>query len=233
MSVELIVGNETFDYPENGTNPQEQWGESATEWARAVTTVLSSLQSPNDITLTTYPLADNISTPTNIIGLRFSTTAVIHAEVEYVIQRVVDINVGEVASISGNVATILDATSSEDVWAALVGKTVTITDNAGTTTRGAVTVISANFATKELTLSGDLGGTIISTDLVDFATVYVESGKILGNYDGTDFFISTETVGDAGIEISVTSTGQFQYISSNLGHDSCIIRFKGSAIAGA
>lgn len=155
MSVELTIGNETFEYPENGTNPQEQWGEEATEWARAVTAVLSTIQSPNDITLTTYTLNDNVSTPTNIVGLLFSTTAVIHVEVEYIIQRVVG------------------------------------------------------------------------------ATVYTESGKILGNYDGTDFYISTETVGDSGIEVSVTSTGQFQYTSTNLGHDSCIIRFKGSAIASA
>jgi len=153
MSKTLTVGNESFLYPENGENPSAGWGEEATSWAEAVTTVLGTLQNANDITLTTFSLLDNISVAANIVGLRFSTVQVIHVKVEFIIERIV--------------------------------------------------------------------GT----------TVYAESGYILGNYDGTDFFISQESVGDAEITISVTNAGQFQYTSSNLGHDSCTIKFKANTIS--
>lgn len=63
------------------------------------------------------------------------------------------------------------------------------------------------------------------------STTVVESGKILGNYDGTDFVISQETTGDAGVEITVTSSGQFQYTTSDLAnHVSSVIRFKSTTI---
>jgi len=58
-----------------------------------------------------------------------------------------------------------------------------------------------------------------------------ESGKILGNYDGTTFTIAVESVKDAGIDFSITNGGQFQYTSSNLSnHISSIIRFRGRTI---
>lgn len=153
MTKTLIVGNEEFEYPVTGTNPSELWGSEASDWAEAVTDVLSTLRAPSDISLTTFPLSDNITSPANIIGLKFSTTVVIEVEIDYIIQRIV-------------------------------------------------------------------GGNVIA-----------ENGKILGNYNGTDFSITRETCGDAGIEIDVTSTGQFTYTSSNLGHTSCIIKFMAKTIA--
>lgn len=63
------------------------------------------------------------------------------------------------------------------------------------------------------------------------STVTIEVGKILGGYDGTDFIISTEATGDAGVEFSATSTGQFQYISDDrANHVSSIIRFRAKTI---
>lgn len=63
------------------------------------------------------------------------------------------------------------------------------------------------------------------------STVDTESGRILGNYNGTDFFISVESVGDAGITFSITSGGQFQYTTDNkVNHISSTIRFKASTI---
>ena len=153
MAIELQVGNEIFLYPENGSSPIEEWGEEASEWSRAVTDLLATIQSPNDITLTTFSLQDDQSVAADIVGLTFSTTQVIDVEVTYIIERIVG------------------------------------------------------------------------------ATVYTESGRVIGNYNGTDFFISTETVGDAGVLISVTSTGQFQYTTTNLGHNSCTIKFKASTIS--
>lgn len=67
--------------------------------------------------------------------------------------------------------------------------------------------------------------------------VKLESGEILGNYDGTDFVISINAVGDSGISIEVDNSGQFTYTSNDLGaqvgyngHLSSVIYFKARTI---
>lgn len=63
------------------------------------------------------------------------------------------------------------------------------------------------------------------------STVISERGKILGDYNGTDFIISTESSGDTGVDFFVTSGGQFQYTSSDLtNHTSSTIRFSAKTI---
>ena len=63
------------------------------------------------------------------------------------------------------------------------------------------------------------------------ASTVVETGKILGSYDGSDFFISTESTGETGTVISVLSTGQFQYTTTDLtNHTSSLIRFRARTI---
>lgn len=153
MALTLQVGTEVFQYPENGTNPQEQWGEEASNWAKAVTDLLANIQGPDDISITTFSLADNVTSPTDIVGLIFSTTNVISVNVEYVIERIIP------------------------------------------------------------------GPTVIA-----------ESGIIMGYFDGTNFAISQQAVGNSGISIDVQNDGQFVYTSTNLSHTSCTIKFKGTAI---
>ena len=63
-------------------------GNSATDWAEAVTDVLGTIYGPNDISLSTYSLLNNVTSPANIVGLKFSTTTVLSAKVEYTIKRV-------------------------------------------------------------------------------------------------------------------------------------------------
>lgn len=64
------------------------------------------------------------------------------------------------------------------------------------------------------------------------ATKIAESGKILGNFDGSNFDIAVQTVGsDSGVEITALNSGQFQYTSTELpNHISTTIRFKGRTI---
>lgn len=63
------------------------------------------------------------------------------------------------------------------------------------------------------------------------ASTVTEYGKILGNYNGTTFTISRQFSGDAGFQIDVLNTGQFQYKSSNLAnHISTEIRYKAKTI---
>lgn len=62
-------------------------------------------------------------------------------------------------------------------------------------------------------------------------TVVTESGTMIGNYDGTDFYIALQTVGDSGVEFTITSAGQVQYTSTNLAnHVSSVIRFRAKTI---
>lgn len=63
------------------------------------------------------------------------------------------------------------------------------------------------------------------------AITVTESGEIIGDFNGTNFSISNGSVGDAGVTLSVTNSGQFQYVSSNLvNHVSTTIRFKAKTI---
>jgi len=85
MSKNLIVGNQTFEFPEQGDNAD--WGSSVTDWAEAVTDALSTVQKPNDILLTTANIANNISSPTNIPGFSFSTAEVKAINCQYLVTR--------------------------------------------------------------------------------------------------------------------------------------------------
>lgn len=60
----------------------------------------------------------------------------------------------------------------------------------------------------------------------------VESGKVYGNYNGSDFRISVEAVGDnTGVDLDATAGGQLTYTSSDLtDHQSSVIFFKASTI---
>jgi len=86
MARNLIVDNTTYVYPDPGEDPG--WGESASDWAEAVTDVLASLLSSGDILETTFNVANNISSPTNVTGLAFNTGTVRSAVITYSIYRV-------------------------------------------------------------------------------------------------------------------------------------------------
>jgi len=63
------------------------------------------------------------------------------------------------------------------------------------------------------------------------ASIVTESGKVIGSYNGVDFKITTESEGDAGIALSITPGGQFQYTSTDLtNHVTSVIRFRGRTI---
>lgn len=46
------------------------------------------------------------------------------------------------------------------------------------------------------------------------AGIYIEVGRIEGYFDGTDWGISIRTTGDARILLSITPSGQIQYIAT-------------------
>lgn len=63
------------------------------------------------------------------------------------------------------------------------------------------------------------------------ATTIGETGQILGHYDGTEFIITYERTEYSGVDITVTNTGQFQYISDEkANHDSSTMRYRAKTI---
>jgi hypothetical protein len=85
MSKTLTVGNETFEYPTQGTNPA--WGEQTSDWAEAISETVATLRGPNDIVLTTAPILDNQSFPVDVNGLSFDTADVRSIDVSYIVNR--------------------------------------------------------------------------------------------------------------------------------------------------
>lgn len=85
MSRELIVNGTTFQYPDPGDEPG--WGEDASDWAEAVTEVLDTLLGSNDILETSFTVANNTVSVTNVTGLLFNTSTVRSAVIEYSIYR--------------------------------------------------------------------------------------------------------------------------------------------------
>lgn len=63
------------------------------------------------------------------------------------------------------------------------------------------------------------------------ATTITESGRMIGSYNGTEFSLSVDSEGDAGIDFDITNAGQIQYITTDLAdHQSSTIRFKARTI---
>ena len=74
MSINLVVNNIPFEYPEQGE--QQPWGEGATGWAAEVTNVLASVKGPADILESFFDLSNNQTTFSDIPGFSFDSTTV-------------------------------------------------------------------------------------------------------------------------------------------------------------
>lgn len=84
MTKRLTVGDESFEFPEQGN---VGWGEEATDWAEQVSLTLANVVGPQDILLRETPL--NISQPTfaDVVGLKFDVSKVQQVIVEGLITR--------------------------------------------------------------------------------------------------------------------------------------------------
>lgn len=87
MAIELVISGTTYNYPENREQPG--WGEEASAWAEAVTTVLSNVTGTGDILQTSASIG-NTATTANITGFSFDPSSVRGAVCEYSIYRKTD-----------------------------------------------------------------------------------------------------------------------------------------------
>lgn len=75
----------------------------------------------------------------------------------------------------------------------------------------------------------------ITRTFTDATPTQSESGQLFGNYDGTDFVISVQTVegsgGDPLVELDISSTGQITYVSQNVANtDELQVVFRAKSI---
>lgn len=97
MSKNLTVGNETFKYPSQGENPG--WGESASDWAEAVTDKLGTVSGTYDIAKTTFTILDNQASAVDITGFSFSSTVTRSFVADYIVYRATGFESGQIFGV--------------------------------------------------------------------------------------------------------------------------------------
>lgn len=86
MARTLTVGSDTFEYPEDGSDPG--WGGEATDWAEAITDRLQSISNASDISATQIDILNNVSGQL-IPGLVLNPVTVRGATIPYAVYRTV------------------------------------------------------------------------------------------------------------------------------------------------
>lgn len=84
MSIEVEINNTIYKIPVYGEN---KWGEDTTALLEALTTALSNVLGPQDILTKEALLANNVSVPAPISGLKFDTSVVQNSIVNGIIVR--------------------------------------------------------------------------------------------------------------------------------------------------
>lgn len=113
MAIDLTVLNVPYSYPTDGQSPG--WGEGATDWAVAVTEALNDLIAPTDITQTTFVIANNQTSFTDINGLNFNTGLVRSATINYSCYRISTSNPSGHAE-SGILDIVYDNSAASPKW---------------------------------------------------------------------------------------------------------------------
>lgn len=85
MPVLLTILGNTYEYPIPGEDPN--WSNDATDWASAVTDALTTLLGSGDILNSSFAIANNTSSATDINGLIFAPGTVRAANITYSIYR--------------------------------------------------------------------------------------------------------------------------------------------------
>lgn len=233
MTKLLQVGNDIFEYPQQGTG--QGHGEDATAWAEAVTNAITNFLGPNDILLSTVDLANGIYPGTPgagiISGLSFNLVEVLHSNVEALVIRQYLRRIEGIAPADVNATNDQIAAVGHNLTA---GQTVRIIkEDAGDLPTTSTDQLNESTVYEISTNSGDdfvilkaVGGSDIDLTSSGTATfslqkqsidTLTESLKVYGNYNGSDFVISVEGVGDNTlVDIDVDNTGQFNYSASPL-----------------
>jgi len=204
MSKQITIGTETYNLPESGENPP--WGEELSDIIEALSESVNTIQGPNDITETSISLL-NTSGAKNITGLAFNPSQVRSVEISYNISRTITKTISTIPTGTGVIQ--LDCTTAHNLF---TGDTFTISGSNSTPSIDGVYTIT-KIDSDSFTI--DIGSTNITVAGTSgtFPVELVESGIILVNYGQQGWAFSQERVDNpsALVELSVLSTGQFQY----------------------
>lgn len=85
MSKDVQIGNAIYKVPVYGEN---KWGENTTALLEAIATTLLNIVGPQDIPIQETILANNVTVPAPINGLKFNTGIVQKGTIEGVIVRI-------------------------------------------------------------------------------------------------------------------------------------------------
>lgn len=85
MSKEVQIGNSIYKIPVYGEN---KWGENTTALLEALTNAISNVVGPEDILTQEAILANNVTTPAPINGLKFDTSIVENGVINGIVVRI-------------------------------------------------------------------------------------------------------------------------------------------------
>lgn len=83
--ITVTINNKTFNIPEQGQEPG--WGEEVTAYLVELANVVNFLQAPGDIVNSTAIIANNVTSPQDIIGMQFFNANTRSARVTYQVKR--------------------------------------------------------------------------------------------------------------------------------------------------
>jgi hypothetical protein len=85
LAKNVTINGTTYNLPQQGDSPP--WGESLSDLIEALVSVANNTISTGDILTTSFAVANNITSQTNVTGLLFDPAAVRSAVIEYSIYR--------------------------------------------------------------------------------------------------------------------------------------------------
>ena len=90
MAEQVIIQGSTYNLPVQGDSPP--WGTDLTDLLNALIAVSNPSIGPADITTTSFTIANNVASPTNVSGAAFNTAIVRSAILSYSIYISTSIN---------------------------------------------------------------------------------------------------------------------------------------------
>lgn len=237
MPTDITVNGITFAYPSPGQDPS--WGQPATDLIVQMAQVINDLQGVDDIPEQSNNIANNQTTPENIVKLVFNPSTVRAASVNYSIYRIntqtfvpADVNTGtNTITMTGHVFV--------DGQGVVLTSTGTLPAGLASNTQYYIVNAAANTFQLSLTINGTpiditTQGTGTHTIMIELA----EAGKfelVFKNNapTNTKWKVGITSYGDdAGVTFSLSDSGQMSYTSTNINGNTYVglMKFQASTL---
>jgi len=123
----VVINGETYYVPVSGQNPQ--WGSELHDVVVALATVSGSINPPGSIPLTSFNLANNVSSASNLTGATFDVSLIQSFELNYSIYRSTSITEGsQGGTLSGTYKRMANTWDMANEFNGLAGIVFSITN---------------------------------------------------------------------------------------------------------